>query len=450
MADSHAALAMKIETDVEQPLRNFASTNREMTQISTIQGNLAALAKDVERAQQKTDKLQGKGGRTEPGKIASANSDLDSAQAQWENQAPYVFESLQSLDETRLNHLRDALTQFQTHEVDQVERDRITAEQCLNVLLNVETSDEIKSFAQRAPQMKPTLRSQRNSITTPSRSLPPPAASAGSSALTPTLSQDEDLYTVPSSAGSEDKQKGRLKGLRRLGTVMGRRSSKTPAGTLPSTAESPERPERKQRPTPFNSLSGRFGRSRENAPTLDSLQETSPRQRPRSPPRLGSEIFQPSPEPRREITTPIPDSQLSEPSPQVNGVSSTAAVAAGATAATAIPAALAALNGSHQNDLADLAPPEPLEPQQPSQPPAAESQKDSEGFSVPPQELDPITRAQQEAAAAGEGSAPNFNVAIRDTPLQDDSANREASLADAATKLVCSDLIPRVFDDANN
>ena len=82
MADSHAQLAMKIETDVEQPLRNFAGTNREMTQISTIQGNLAALAKDVERAQQKTDKLS-RGRRAEPGKVASANSDLDSAQAQW-------------------------------------------------------------------------------------------------------------------------------------------------------------------------------------------------------------------------------------------------------------------------------------------------------------------------------------------------------------------------------
>ena len=190
LADSHAALAIKIETDVEQPLRNFASTNREMTQISTIQGNLAALAKDVERATQKTDKLRGKGDKAEAGKVATANSDLDSAQQQWETQAPYVFESLQSLDETRLNHLREVLTQYQTHEVDQVERDRITAEQCLTVLLNVETSDEIKSFAQRAPQMRPALppsRSHRNSIATPSRSVQPPAASPGHSALQPTI-----------------------------------------------------------------------------------------------------------------------------------------------------------------------------------------------------------------------------------------------------------------------
>ena len=434
LADSHAALAIKIETDVEQPLRNFANSNREMSQISTIQGNLAALAKDVERAQQKTDKLRGKGEKAEPGKVANANSDLDTAQAQWETQAPYVYESLQALDETRLNHLRDALTQFQTHEVDLVERDRITAEQCLNVLLNVETGDEIKSFAQRAPQIRPTLRSQRNSIATPSRSMQTPSSSAGPSALTPTMSQDDDgLYTVPSSTGTEDKQKGRLKGLRRLGTVMGRRrESKIPAGGLPPTSESPER---KQRPSPFNSLS-RFGRSRENAPTLDSLQETSPRERPRSPLRLGSEIFQASPD-AREITTPIPDSRLSDSSPQVNGTSSTAAMAAGATAVAAVPASLAILNGSHQSDLADLAPPKPAESQAQAPPAAAETEKDSEGYSVPPQNLDPISQAQQDAAAAGEGPPPVLNVAIREAPIQDEGASGEASLADAATKLVC-------------
>jgi F-BAR domain only protein len=441
LADSHAQLAIKIETDVEQPLRNFASTNREMTQISTIQANLAALAKDVERAAQKTDKLRVRGDKAEPGKVATANSDLDSAQQQWETQAPYVFESLQSLDETRLNHLREALTQYQTHEVDQVERDKITAEQCLTVLLNVETSDEIKNFAQRAPQMRPSLppsRSHRNSIATPSRSVQPPAASPGPSALQPTISQDDDLYTVPT---TEEKQKGRFKGIRRLGTVMGRkRESKIPAGALPSTSESPER--KQSRPSPFSSLSGRMGRSRDNAPTLDSLQESSPRQRPRSPLRLGSEIFQsPSDAARPEITTPIPGSSLSEPQAQVNGTSSTAAfaaggaIAAGGAAVAAVPATLAVLNGGHQNDLADLAPPKPVEQQVQTPPVAGESQKDSEGFSVPPQNLDPISQAQQDAAALGDGPAPQFNVNIRDAPIKEDSA--DSSLADAANKLVC-------------
>ena len=209
LADSHSALATKIEVDVERPLREFATTNREMTQISTIQGNLAAMAKDVEKAQQKTEKLRGKGDKAEAGKVASANADLDMAQTQWESQAPYVFENLQALDETRLNHLRDVLTQFQTHEVDQVERSRITAEQCLNVILNVEVADEIKTFALKAVQSKPTLgRNQRNSIATPSRALTSSASSVTPSALTPSMSQPDDEFDSPRSGFvQEDKQK---------------------------------------------------------------------------------------------------------------------------------------------------------------------------------------------------------------------------------------------------
>lgn len=143
LADSHHVLAAKIETDVERPLRDFATTNREMQAMSTIQGNLASMARDVDNAQKKTDRNKDRS------RSGNANSELGNAQSQWDSQAPYVFETLQAVDETRLNHLRDVLTQFQTHEVDQVERNRVTAEQCLNVLLNVETADEIKTFAIR-------------------------------------------------------------------------------------------------------------------------------------------------------------------------------------------------------------------------------------------------------------------------------------------------------------
>lgn len=416
LADSHSTLATKIEVDVERPLREFASSNREMTQMSTIQGNLRELAKDVEKAAQKTDKLRGKGDKAEVGKVASASSDLDTAQSQWESQAPYVFENLQALDETRLNHLRDALTQFQTHEVDTVERDRSTAEQCLNVILNVETADEIKTFALKAVQNKPTLgRAQRNSVATPSRALPSSSSSVGPASLTPTAPQTEDDYTSQRSGSlPEDKQKGRLKGLRRFGTVMSRRQSKTPS-TLPTTSESPER---KQRPSAFSSLSGRFGRSRDDAPTLDSLQETSPRQRPSLPAQLGSEIFQsPSESAGQTFTTPA--YQTRDVPPQVNGTS------------------LAALNGSHQGDLADLDPPKPE--QSGSQPQPPEAERDTEGYSLPPQNLDPISQAQQEAAAAGDNGASPFNVNIRDAPIQEDGSNSEAALASVATKLVSTE-----------
>lgn len=183
LADSHHTLATKIENDVEKPLRDFQSTNREMQAMSTIQGNLASMAKDIDRAVKNSERLQTKGGKATTNKVASASSDVENANQQWESQAPYVFENLQALDETRLNHLRDVLTQYQTHEVDLVERNRVTAEQCLNILLNVETQDEIKTFALRTLSSRQRMDSQpqqrnRQSVampspSTPSFSLPP-------------------------------------------------------------------------------------------------------------------------------------------------------------------------------------------------------------------------------------------------------------------------------------
>ncbi|KAK3696640.1 Suppressor of Profilin deletion [Vermiconidia calcicola] len=422
LADSHSSLATKIEVDVERPLREFTSTNREMTQMSTVQGNLAAMAKEVERAQDKTDKLRGKGDKADAGKVASANSEADTAQTQWESQAPYIFESLQAMDEVRLDHLRNVLTQFQTHEVDQVERTRITAEQCLNVLLNVETADEIKTFALKALQTKPSLgrSAKRNSIATPSRSVQGAAPGSSSSNLTPTVSQPDDDLTPASLP--EDKHKGRLNPLRRLGTVMGRRRESKMPSTLPLTSESPER---KQRPSALSSFSSRLGRSRDNTPTLGSLQEQPSRERPRSPQRLGSDLFETRSKGSVERPSQAPRSSSLEP-PHMNGTA-LSALTAGASLPIAIP------NGSHEGDLADLDPPKPVQPEIPTQLRATDTPKDSEGFSVPPQDLDPISQAQRDAAL--EGGAPQYNVNIRDAPIQDDGGNPDAALADVATKL---------------
>ena len=127
-----------------------------MQAMSTIQGNLTSIAKDLEEAQKKADKINAKGGKAAASKVSSAASGVESARQQWDSQAPYVFEQLQALDEGRVNHLRDVLTQFQTHEVDQVERNRITAESCLNELLNVNTGEEISGFVARISGGRPT------------------------------------------------------------------------------------------------------------------------------------------------------------------------------------------------------------------------------------------------------------------------------------------------------
>jgi hypothetical protein len=126
-----------------------------MTQMATTQGNLAAMARELEDAQEKSDKLSKKGGKASAVKVDAASSKLQSANSQWDSQVPFIFESLQALDERRLNHLRDVLTQYETHEADVIEQNRKTVEQSLSTLLEVDTAQEIKNWSQAAIAGKP-------------------------------------------------------------------------------------------------------------------------------------------------------------------------------------------------------------------------------------------------------------------------------------------------------
>lgn len=164
-----------------------------MQAMTTIQGNCNAMARELEKTHKTADKLEHKGSRASTGRVANVSRDMETAQSQWDSQAPYVFETLQALDENRLNHLRDVLTQLQTHEIDQIERNRIAAEQCLNTLLTVETADEIKTFSLRTLQNKESIPNTRarGSIGGPSV-VAPPTPTAASSAADDRASQRSD------------------------------------------------------------------------------------------------------------------------------------------------------------------------------------------------------------------------------------------------------------------
>ncbi len=156
IAASHQLFAQRIDKDVEQPLRNFQN-KKEMQNIHTISTNLQAMARELDDATDKSDKLSRKAGRANAQKVDQATARLESASQQWESQSPFIFETLQALDEQRVNHLRDVLTQFETHAVDQATRSQSAAEEVLNVMLEIDTSQEIQNFARRTTSGKPKV-----------------------------------------------------------------------------------------------------------------------------------------------------------------------------------------------------------------------------------------------------------------------------------------------------
>lgn len=283
--------------------------------MTTIQGNLASIAKDLETAQKRAEKV--KGGKSST-KIANATSDVDIAAQQWQSQAPYVFEQLQALDENRVNHLRDILTQLETHEVDQVERNRVNAESCLNALLNLNTLEEISAFVAKISGGRPPLTPRQKSRTIPGGALRPqtPArthddgaserstvsAGAARSVPSPSTSQyhrAENFFCLMEVITAQERRFG----LKRLGTMINRtRNTSKPLDRAGS-------PEKRSRPN-LNPL--RRGTSTRDMQAIPSPQDSAinlpPPPLPPQPRIDRTDAApQPSQEPQRESHLPNGD-----------------------------------------------------------------------------------------------------------------------------------------------
>ena len=118
--------------------------------MKTMETNLAATAKTIDTAEERAEKLKRRGLKAKPQQVAEAANAVANAHAEWDSQAPFVFEKLQAADESRCNGLRDALTRLHTLELDFAQATMQTAESNLTVIIDVSTSDEIKNFVHKA------------------------------------------------------------------------------------------------------------------------------------------------------------------------------------------------------------------------------------------------------------------------------------------------------------
>ncbi|PGH09376.1 hypothetical protein AJ79_05688 [Helicocarpus griseus UAMH5409] len=430
LAESHETLSHEIEVDVERPLREYASKNRDMQAMSTMQQDLATLAKELESAKKKADKLKDKGPKA-AAKSSSAISAAQDVAQQWESRAPFVFEQLQAVDEHRLNHLRDVLTQLETHEVDQIERNRQSAESCLNALLNVRTEEEIRAYTMKVTggRIPESRRTNAPATTSPPPTSPTPSpapAPAPALAQSPAVDTSDAITPVAVAeplppppriqddgasqrsgrsnqgsrlgAASESQGHTRLGGLKRLGTVMGRRKSVVQPSTGGATS-----PERKFR-SPFSAFrktdSNRNFQQVDNQPNSgNNLAPTPSRdspslRRPASLPREASHSESISTTRQRPIT---PNGSVL---PEESAIADTP------------------VQGKNSIELTPAVP----------QPPKV----DSEGFSERPDSLDEISRAQKEAAGTEE---PGLNLTIRDQPIKEDESEAKFALNEMANTL---------------
>ncbi|KAH7353823.1 Muniscin C-terminal mu homology domain-containing protein [Plectosphaerella cucumerina] len=405
-AQSHHLLAARIDKDVETPLRTFQN-KPEMQNINATAGNLASMARDLEDAQKKVESLHRKGGKGAAQKMDAASSRLTTAQQQWDSSAPFIFESLQAIDEQRINQLRDLLTQYQTHENDQAQRAQNTAVDTLAAMLEVSTELEIGSFRERVVAGRPQLEKRTSTTRQPSRAgtsqsqtLAPPGQIPDDTTSERSVPAPESRLQVPPEPKPQLKPEKTESKLRsKLGTMLGRRrqsihggsiglSPSKPSSTFSRTSSSHGRPGLSPRTSTSN-----LGEANNR---LSSLVET-----PDTPTGAGLAAT-------RSHDGTNGTGEASERAPSHAGVG---------------------VNGIDADASDVRAPAGPPPAQQPQL-----ERKDSEGFTVPPPANDPISQAQREAAET-ETEQP-FKLNIADTPIaEEDPEASQAAISNVASTL---------------
>ncbi|KAK0641727.1 Muniscin C-terminal mu homology domain-containing protein [Cercophora newfieldiana] len=398
IAASHQLFAQRIDKDVEASLRSF-HTKKEMQNMQTITANLLTMAKELDDAAEKSEKLSRKGGKANSHKVDLAASRLESASQQWESQAPFIFETLQAVDEQRINHLRDVLTQFETHEVDQATRTQATAEEVLNTILEVNTEQEIQNFVQRTTSGKPKVeRTASKAMTRQSSS-----GVGGSSSLAPPSVTGHDDDVSDHSGHKEGQPESRLRS--RIGTMLGRRRQSIHGGFNPLS------------PPKLGSFSRNIGSS--HGQTLSP--RASSHNLNDSQNRLSSLVESP--------TTPGPNAK-GEPKPSHEGTNGINSDGPSHSAAAPAQPSSSILNGTAE-DIFDAPPPAGPPP---SQQKAEEPTKDADGFTIPVATNDPIAQAQKEAAA--EEADQFFKLNIQKEPIaEEDQDAKQAALSNVANAL---------------
>ncbi|KAK4150514.1 Muniscin C-terminal mu homology domain-containing protein [Chaetomidium leptoderma] len=394
IAASHQLFAQRIDKDVEQPLRNFQG-KKEVQNIQTISSNLQTMARELDDATEKSEKLSRKGGRANAQKVDQAAAKLESASQQWESQSPFIFETLQALDEQRINHLRDVLTQFETHAVDQATRSQAAAEEVLNVMLEVNTSQEIQNFVQRITAGKPKI--ERRSTTRQPTPVTPTAAP-------PSITGDDaSEHSGQRDAPPESKLRSRI------GTMLGRRRQSIHGGFG-------------QIGSPPKSL-GSFSRGLSSRDSQTLSPRASSHNLTESHNRLPSVVESPTAEHGRSSTA--------ENEQAKNSHEGTNGVTPGESSQGAQPGKSSSLLNGTAEDIFDApAAPTTSRPQQSKEDPS----KDADGFTIPPAMDDPISQAQRDAAA--EEGDHLFKLNIQNEPIaEEDQDAKQAALSSVANAL---------------
>lgn len=208
VADASNSLAHKIQHDVEQPLRRYCAKSPQWMDMKVLQDELETLGQNFKNSVDHRKKKHG--------------DSPEEVRSQWENQAPYILEQVETIDESRLGHLKNLLTTFGTLEADKSEKTMKISETVLNGILSYEPIDDVAAYAALVGKGDAIQHTAAHSVRSQTDSL--------GQSLT---NQSDGLYENPQSsaqAAKEEHSSGKLRS--KVGSIF--RSSKKKGKNLPS------------------------------------------------------------------------------------------------------------------------------------------------------------------------------------------------------------------------
>ena len=234
VASSHAALARRVGSELEAPLRSFSASS-DFGQVSPLESNLSSLADAHETTRQKSEKAKSKGKSKKQEEKAREEND---ARALWETESPLILEKIQTIDEARMILLKDIFVKCMMLEVETSQSSISEAEGIMNSLLSLTPSKEIESFVaqQKSAPIPATHERRRSIIQTPLST--PPASSR------PPLLQTRSTLSVPlEDSGSirTEKRKSRFGTILRTGRNSRRSSNLQTDGSSPDKRKEGDR-----------------------------------------------------------------------------------------------------------------------------------------------------------------------------------------------------------------
>ncbi|KAK9245041.1 Muniscin C-terminal mu homology domain-containing protein [Lipomyces tetrasporus] len=397
-----------------------------------IQENLSSVAREIESAEDKVEKYKKKGSA----KIAGAHQNVNNAVAEWDSQAPLVFEKLQGIDEARLVMLKDVLTRYETSEVDKAQRVVSLCEENLNLLLSFDPQDEIKMYG---------LQIQTNGVPhtarTSSRYPPPPLPHIHQTASP--ASTVNSAVAMPSPAVPSPSGKRRTSVATADSSTSSPSPSKSKFGRM-STILRPGKGEGGRR--------GLFGHKDKDKNKYREQIDVSP---VREPSHMSSETAsiassrsrssRPEPPPHRTTSGAVP--VLPIPATGASGPATTSSqpvtpfVITNGNGYIEDPDAINVIGTVDHSDLPAPIAPAPSQPIQPvlaSQAQPEVPQVDSEGFSIPP----PISKDSALASLEDDLTAYHDQSSIK-VDIQSQTIKDEQDDAQAAVERVAASLRER-------